>query len=406
MTSVANNLSNRIRTTANKISGSKLASNRPVRQTLSRRQTTSARASTTVANKLGIPSNDFDDPEAGLTDPFENPVLLAFILLITFGFIAYGLYRYYTKESEYNPGQTYYGTDILAYQPLFTLNTDKIEKCVDRCQKDSLCSGLTFNSETLTCLGTEDGQLREDANNFTSWVKPKSQLGRISGQTKKTGIDKPVVGLADSQMTIKNTEFARPPFISRFNFGLFLYLNDFYEGHGSWRNIICKGTEWPAGDPFNTPYWETVAAERPDQCLGIWLAPFNNNLRICLTTRRQISGPSATTPSASTNQSTQTPTIQQTLEFIDIQNVPTRKLFHISVNMVEGGMEVYLNGKLNRMIALKGAPVWNELPLTILPPVSTPATIMDLVFIPESANLDDIREQTRKLEEYSEKLKK
>jgi hypothetical protein len=343
--------------------------------------------------------NDFDDPEAGLTDPFENPVLLAFILLITFGFIAYGLYRYYTKESEYKSGQTFYGSDILAYEPLFTINTDKAEKCVVQCQKDSLCSGITFNAGTLTCLGSEEGQLREDGNNFISWVKPKHQLNPIFA--KKTASDKPLIGLADSTMTIKNTELARPPFISRFNFGLFIYINDFYEGHGRWRNIICKGTEWLAGEPLDTPYWETVSAERPDQCLGIWLAPFNNNLRVCITTRRQLPVPSTT--SAEPQPITQT--IQQTLEYIDIQNVPTRKLFHLSVNMVEGGMEVYLNGKLHRMISLKGAPVWNELPLTILGPVSTPATIMDLVFMPETANLDDIRAQTRKLDEYSEKLK-
>ena len=412
MSSVANNLSNRIRTTSNKISQSKLASNRQVRESLSRRQQTNSnsRAPTTAANiyKFGIiPANDYDNPEAGLTDPFENPVLIAFILLITFGFIAYGLYRYYTNESEYRPGQTFYGSDILAYDPLFTMTTDKAEKCVARCQKDSLCAGITFNADTKTCLGSEEGQLREDANNYISWVKPKKQLSSVFA--KKTEADKPLVGLANSTMTIKNTELARPPFISRFNFGLFIYINDFYEGHGRWRNIICKGTEWPAGDPLDTPYWETVAEQRPDQCLGIWLAPFNNNLRVCITTRQQLSSGITTRrqlsePSTTSGQPT-TQTIQQTIEYIDIQNVPTRKLFHLSANMVEGGMEVYLNGKLHRMIALKGAPVWNDLPLTILGPVSTPATIMDLVFLPESANLDDIRAQTRKLDEYAEKLK-
>jgi hypothetical protein len=400
MSSVANNLTNRIRTTTTKISQSKLASNRQVRESLSRRQQSNRSSGIKLVsnNKLGvIPANDYDDPEAGITDPFENPVLIAFILLITFGFIAYGLYRYYTNESEYRPGQTFYGSDILTYEPLFTMATDKAEKCVSRCQKDSLCAGITFNADTLMCLGSEEGQLRDDSGNYISWVKPKNQLS--SAFIKKTAA-KPLVGLANSQMTIKNNELARPPFISRFNFGIFIYINDFYEGHGRWRNIICKGTEWLAGEPIDTPYWETVAEQRPDQCLGIWLAPFNNNLRVCITTRRQLS------TSTNTQQQPQQPkTIQQTLEYIDIQNIPTRKLFHLSVNMVDGGMEVYLNGKLHRMIALKGVPIWNELPLTILAPISTPATIMDLVFLPESANLDDIRIQTGKLDEYAEKLK-
>ncbi len=414
MSAVSDNLTKRIKTATNKISGSTLASNRSVRQTVSRRN---SRSGTNSINSLGkspaknIPPNDFDDPEAGLTDPFENPVLLAFILLITFGFIAYGLYYYYKRDTDFKQSQTFYGSDVLAYEPLFTLDTDKIDKCVDRCQKDSMCQGVTFNADTLTCTGTEEGQLRDDNSNYISWVKPQSIIK--SGLHKKlTGIntDKPIQGFANSFMTIKNTEFARPPFNSRFNFSLFIYLNDFYEGHGRWRNIISKGTPWPAGESLDTPYWETVTESRPEQCLGIWLAPFNNNLRICLTTRRQATKiqPSTASPTASTASSA-TPnnsatSIIQSLEYIDIQNVPTRKLFHLSVNMVEGGMEVYLNGKLHRMITLKGAPVWNDLPLTILGPVSTPVSIMDLVYIPDSADLDDIRAQTRKLQEYSEKI--
>jgi len=394
MSAVSNNLTNRIRATTNKITGSTLASNRGIRQTISRRQSTSARTAkqqnnSSIAKNTNLPITDFDDPEAGLTDPFENPILLAFIMLVTFGFIAYGLYYYYRRDTDYKQAQTFYGSDVLAYEPLFKMDSDKVETCVSRCQKDSMCQGVTFNSDTLTCIGSEEGRLRDDSVNFTSWVKPERITEKLH---KKINTDKPIVGLANGLMTIKETEFARPPFVSRFNFSLFLYINDFYEGHGKWRNILCKGTSWPAGEPLDTPYWESVSAERPEQCLGIWLAPFNNNLRICVTTRRQ------TSPSPST-------TIQQTLEYIDIQNIPTRKLFHLSINMVEGGIEIYLNGKLHRMQTLKGAPVWNNLPLTILGPVSTPATIMDLVFIPDSADLDDIRAQTRKLQEYSEKLR-
>ena len=426
MSAVSDNLGKRIKTATNKISGSTLASNRTVRQTVSRRNSRSRSRSgvnsintnntntpINTNNRLGkspgaatngIPANDFDDPEAGITDPFENPVLLTFILLITFGFIAYGLYYYYKSDTDFKQGQTFYGADVLAYEPLFTLDTDKIDKCIDRCQKDSMCAGVTFNTDTLTCTGTEEGQLRDDNSNYVSWVKPKSIANSTGFHNKLVGAntEKPIQGFANSFMTINNTEFARPPFNSRFNFSVFLYINDFYEGHGRWRNIICKGTPWPAGEHLNTPYWETVTESRPDQCLGIWLAPFNNNLRICLTTRRQPSV--VVQPSTATPSTTNTATIIQSLEYIDIQNIPTRKLFHLSVNMVEGGMEVYLNGKLHRMITLKGAPVWNNLPMTLFGQTSTPATILDLIFIPDSADLDDIRAQTRKLDEYSEKL--
>jgi len=396
MSAVSNNLTKRIKNTTNRIKSSKLSGNQAVRETIRTRVATNNLSSSNAINaaKGGIPANDFDDPEAGLTDPFQNPVLLVFILLITFGFIAYGLYYYYKNDTDVKQSQTFYGSDVLSYEPLFTMDTDKIDKCIARCKKDSLCQGITFNADTLTCTGTEEGRLRDDSASFTSWIKPQ-QIAKLLH--KKANTDKPLIGLATGLTTIKNTEFPRPPFIYRFNLSLFLYINDFYEGHGSWRNILCKGTPWPSdGEPLTTPYWETVSTERPEQCLGIWLAPFNNNLRICITTRSQISPSTALLPT--TNKPQQQ--ILQKLEYIDIQNIPTRKLFHLSVNMVEGGMEVYLNGKLHRMQTLKGAPVWNELPLTIFGKTSTPATLMDLIFIPDSADLDDIRAQTRKLSEY------
>ena len=394
MATIAKNLNNRIQKATNKITGSKLKTDTNVRETI-RRQTNKESNKAINRSGINIPPNDFDNPEYGLSDPFENPVLLTFILLITFGFIAYGLYHYYRRDMAFKQGQTFYGSDVLAYEPIFTMDADKVETCVARCQKDSMCQGITFNSDTLTCTGAEEGRLRDDSMNYISWVKPD----KISNLLKERAIGaKPLIGLATGNMTLKNNELPRPPFISRFNFSLFLYINDFYEGHGKWRNIICKGSEWPQGDPLDTPYWENVSTERPEQCLGIWLAPFNNNLRVCVTTRRQTS----TTPGSPKSQSSTI--IQQTLEYIDIPNIPTRKLVHLSVNMVEGGMEIYLNGKLHRMQALKGAPIWNELPLTILGPISTPVTIMDLVFLPDSADLDDIRKQSQKLSEYAAKL--
>lgn len=403
MSAISNSLSSRVKSATNKISSSKLASNRDIRKSISKQN-----INTLTLNSLGKSTNhqnssykydDLDDPESGMTDPFDNPILLVFILLITFGFIAYGLYNYYQNDTSLKYGQTFYSADILAYEPIFTLDTDKVDNCIDRCQSDSTCMGITYNSDTLTCTGTEDGRLRTDDNNYISWVKPtkSNNLGIYSdtnnnkNNKNKFGVkSSTIIGFANSTMTIKDIEFARPPFNSRFNLSLFIYLNDFYENHGKWRNICCKGTQWPNGEPLDTPYWETIENERPEQCIGVWLTPFNNNLRICITTRRQ---------------SSQSSQFQQSLEFVDIQNIPTRKLIHISINMIDSGIEVYLNGKLHRMQTLKGEPMWNQLPMTIFGQTSTSsAIIMDLVYLAESANLDNIKAQTHKLNEYSEKI--
>lgn len=393
MAAVSNNLSKRISNTTQKITGSTLASNKSARNTISRKESNNISKRLRAAN-IVIPPNDFDSPESEYTDPFQNPVLLVFLLLITFGFIAYGLYYYYKGSDEYNLGQTFYGDDILSYEPLFTMDTDKIDSCVSRCKKDSLCQGVTFDKDKLICTGTEDGKLRDDGAQYTSWVKPKNDLAELRKIAIKENV-KPIMGLSEGgYQTLNNNLFARPPFVSRFNYSFFLYINDFYEGQGVWRNILCKGTAWPTeGESINTPYWEELCQIVPDQCIGVWLAPFNNNLRISITTQHRDTG------------SSQVPQINQLVEYIDIYSIPTRLLFHLSINFIQGGMEVYLNGQLHKMIALKGTPVWNELPLTIFGPKSTPASIMDLVFIPESVDLDIIRAQTRKLKEYSKKIR-
>lgn len=392
MSAVANNLVKRISNTTQKIASSKLSSNKNAKNAISSKQSNN-NSIRRMANNIFEASNT-DDPEAEYTDPFQNPVLLIFLLLITFGFIAYGLYYYYKGRDEYNLGQTFFGEDILNYEPLFTMDTPQIDDCVTRCKKDSLCQGVTFDKDKMSCTGSKEGRLRDDASNFTSWVKPKADLTALRNLAIKESV-KPILGLTEGgYQTLKNESFARPPFVSRFNYSFFLYINDFYEGQGAWRNILCKGTPWPTeGKTIDTPYWEELCQIIPDQCIGVWLAPFNNNLRISVTTQYRDTS------------SSQVPQINQIIEYIDLYSIPTRLLFHLSINFIEGGMEVYINGQLHKMIALKGTPVWNQLPMTIFGPKSTPASIMDLIFIPESVDLNIIREQTAKLKDYSKKVR-
>ena len=68
----------------------------------------------------------------------------------------------------------------------------------------------------------------------------------------------------------------------KFNYSFYIYISDYYTNHGKWRHVFHKGTEITEID---THEWEKVMTMCPDQGVGVWLAPFNNNLRVCITTR-------------------------------------------------------------------------------------------------------------------------
>ena len=55
------------------------------------------------------------------------------------------------------------------------MEVDKIEPCIERCEKDTLCSGITFNKDELQCLGTDKGKLRDDESNHFAWIKEKKK---------------------------------------------------------------------------------------------------------------------------------------------------------------------------------------------------------------------------------------
>jgi hypothetical protein len=343
--------------------------------------------------------------------PFDNPLLLLVILLIAVGFISYGIYKYYSSLDKVLYGKSYYGSDILNYNPLFTITVPKIEKCIDRCNKDSLCNGITYNDTTMQCLGTSKGVLRSDTIEHQAWVKP------ITDKLEPTSMA--LIGLADSRQVVKKEDMPYPVLAYEFNYSFYIYIDDFYVNQGTWKHIFHKGADIPVNVAINTKNWNDIEADYPDQSVGVWVAPFNNNIRIALTTIKTESKTHTQTPyehaykqefiinenkvpevfiSDKPNNPMRDNTIdehklledtdtnlysrKQTLEYIDIYRIPVKQLVHISINVLGLTLEVYINGNLYKIHELQGYPMFNNGDLYIMNKASIDGSIYDLKYTP------------------------
>ena len=139
----------------------------------------------------------------------EHPYIVLFMLVIIIGFLVYGLYFYFYNSGEYNTktGSSYYGRNLLDYTPLFQINTDTLAECINHCNMDITCSGITYNNKTQECIGTSnDGVLRQEDNNIISWVKPP--LEAVTAQRDFT--KSIIMGYTDNPMVVPSKKITPP----------------------------------------------------------------------------------------------------------------------------------------------------------------------------------------------------
>lgn len=283
--------------------------------------------------------------------PFTNPLAIAMVVAIALGFIMYGIYMYSNDNGRVRRGQTYYGHDIRTWSPLFTLDSENIEPCIERCQLDPACAGITMDSDTLVCTGTKtSGVLRDDTQRYSAWTKPRSRssassrgrdptawrvLGLVTGRAQLTA-DRQLPGLSSSG--------------GHYNISMWITLSDFYEGLGRWRHIMHLGT-----DPALTPLqhhsgqeWSSITAELPNQLPGLWIGPQSNNMRVAMTTLQR--------PDSAIIGGAQR--IGKRVEWVDIGNTPAPgRATHVSLNVYPEMIEVYIDGWLSQTMKLRGRPL-------------------------------------------------
>ena len=104
---------------------------------------------------------------------FSDFYLIGFILFIALCFIGYTIYIYKFKSLEIKENSSFYGENINLYEPLFNEQLNTINECIDTCNNNIICDGITYNSQSQMCSGTKNGLVRNENSEYSSWVKPK-----------------------------------------------------------------------------------------------------------------------------------------------------------------------------------------------------------------------------------------
>ena len=81
---------------------------------------------------------------------------------------------------------------------------------------------------------------------------------------------------------------------------------------------------------------------------------------------------------------------EKNMEFVDIYNVPIKKLTHFSINLLNKNMNIYINGKLHKSFVLSGNPMINDGHLYAKYNKTFDGNILDLKFSPTTTSLTEI----------------
>ena len=365
-----------------------------------------------LMNKSGFYSN----PNPHI---FSNVYLIVFILSISLIAIGYAIYYYTNLKSNLIilTSSSYYGTDIALYEPIFQDTSKNVNDCITICENDVICDGITYNSDTKACLGTKVGQVRNENSNYSAWVKPVSSS--INQNTNKDFKKSVLVGYTKTMMVIDATKIQNPYMLGNFAYSFNLTIYDFNKNYGSWRHIFHKGTPITKGQILSYQSWENLVQDFPNQQIGVWLAPFTNNLRIAITTtslanRTYGSYPDAfvkkcdtiagncfitdmpsgkwTDTSRAGDSSIPKTQVSTNLEYLDqdLQNIPINTQLNVTVNVYNNIVEVYFNGKIVKISQLDGTPVSDKKNLYVLNEKTANCEISNLLFYPDVVKKADI----------------
>ena len=340
-----------------------------------------------------------------------HPYIILIMVIIIIGFIAYGLYYYYSNQTDYayKSNSSYYGENLLDYEPIFHYNTNNLTECVNRCEQDILCTGITYNNQTQECIGTTGiGILRQEYSNLTSWVKPSTNLTVDKDYTKYI-----LLGWTDGPTIIPTNKITPPYIAGSYCISFNLCIRDYHHNYGHWRHILHKGTPPSQSNAYNYNTWERLVRDIPKQFIGIWLAPFNNNIRIAISTIVipqtaknyyehanvqfcDINGCYISDvdkiSNADTVLSAAPQKIIKNIEFIehDISSVPLNRVANYIVNVFSKNIELYQDGKLVKTAVLEGLPEFNSENMFVMQPNSINGYISNIIYYPAYLTLVDI----------------
>jgi hypothetical protein len=383
-----------------------------------------------INNNLGVSKSK--------DDILNHPYIILGLVFAFIIVVVYVIYKYAVTDQPLQ-GYTFFANDILKLDPLFTESASNVDECINLCKQQSNCEGITFDSINNTCVGQKNGRLRTDEDNYYSWVKRKKEnIYNRNGSIKSIDQIKPLIDTlkSNNKVIISSKDIPSPPFPDTYSCSFVIKIQDWYENYSYWRHILHKGT--PIDKTVNNKNkmiqyhnWEKIAIDIPEQSMGFWLSPFQNNLRIAITTVSKTPQ-SRTYPHANIekclckNTDNRLKEFQKefktrsekaaeekcsncwitdqegdyenaedskidtkdfvSMDYIDVQDLQTNIATQIALSVQGNIIEVYVNGVFKANKVLNGTPRWSNGDLYIHNQKTYKGELNNLMIIPSAIN--------------------
>jgi hypothetical protein len=357
-------------------------------------------------------------------DIVNHPYIMFSLGFFSIAIVVYVLYKY-NVSGKPKQGYTYYSDDLLKMDNLFSETVSSVEDCQKKCEEQPNCKGITYESDSNTCIGQEYGRLRTDKDNYYAWVKPTSvsRYNVFDSSEKRLKSGKDITGYlkSDTRASLNSSNIPIPPLLDQFTFSFWLVIQDWYSNFSYWRHIFHKGT--PIDSSKNSQQktlvyynWEKLSNDFPEQVIGVWLTPFQNNLRIAVTTtshrpykrvyphahikKCKCDESGAGCKCWTTDQTGDPEHLADNLldkkefthtEYLDVQDISSSIPNHIVISIKNNILTVYLNAKEHKSIILKGKPKWNNGDLYMHNPKSYQGILQDFKYFPNTLDLDLVK---------------
>ena len=106
---------------------------------------------------------------------------------------------------------------------------------------------------------------------------------------------------------------------AEFTYSFWMSVDSMEYNYGKWKHVFHRGNK----------------TSFPNRAPGVWLHPETNTLRVYMNT------------------------YEDPLNYVDIENIPMRKWFHVAIVLNHKYLDIYFNGKLRHRKELKSAPRQN-----------------------------------------------
>ena len=114
----------------------------------------------------------------------SRTVLLTLMGLIIISGIVLFYFVFYKNDTTetYKVGYSYTPKDItnIDINPPVDVKLENIDKCIEACELNGNCSGVTFNKDTYKCKGYKNGMLVKTTPNMYSWEKSRDKKSKVS----------------------------------------------------------------------------------------------------------------------------------------------------------------------------------------------------------------------------------